>query len=247
MPFVFIFGVYSIINIYNFRKILLNRNERIKLFYKLNQYKFFLIALIIMIMIAILLWPAIEKRSKYANIQAPSFYDKDWEVIKVDDGLGEKVDDGWYGQLTSPSEILKKIIFLDYDPILIKQAKIAYYTAWNSHQPEGGKVVFAVNGEKILTGDMSYYGIYGYNELPLDLSFLKRGRNEITIRKENIPGYIYILTDSDSAKGCSWRSDDGGATWSPYVRYGSKKLSELMMRLVILKIETSLSPKMLTP
>ncbi|GAI34273.1 unnamed protein product [marine sediment metagenome] len=235
MPFVFMFSVYAIIKLYNTGKLIFVGNVKGELIERFNRYKRSLFIVLIISSAIIILRPIIEKRSRYADIEAPKFYDEGWKVVKVDDGLGDRVGKGLFAQLTSTRTILKKILYLNDDPANVGRAKIAYYTAWFPYKPEGGKLTFSVNGEKVFTGDTGYYGQYGYNEVSFDPRFLKRGKNVIYIMKDNDPSYIYILMDSDTYEECSWRSDDWGKTWSPCVRYGSKKLAELMIQLVIFR------------
>lgn len=235
MPFVFMFSGYAILKLCHIGRAAFGGNFRGDIIEKLNRHR---VALALMVLIGtgvMIMEPVVEERSRYADIEAARFYDDGWEIIKVDDGLGTEAKKGFFPILSNCKTILKKEIHLDCDPADVERVKVAYYTACFPYKPEGTEVAFDINGKEILKGPLAYYGQYGYNEIPFEPELLKRGKNTITIRKVKGSGYLYILTDNDTYEKCSWKSMDLGKTWVPFLRYGSKQLGELMIRLVIFK------------
>jgi hypothetical protein len=236
MPLLFVLAVYSGILMFKFLKEVLASKGLTGSLDRFRPYRFsFSLAIIILSVIVIpVAWANTTDRPGHSQTSV-QFYEPGWQVVQADDGMGEKTDDGWYGQLTSTAEILKKNLFLDADPAGIRQAKIAYFAAWNPNEPTGSRIRFTVNGRVAFTGETEKYALLGYNEVPIDPALLQKGVNEIWIQKDNGPGYIYILLDSDNYQQASWRSNDAGRTWLPSPRYGSKTPGELMIRLVYMK------------
>lgn len=141
-------------------------------------------------------------------------------VVRADDGSAES----YWGQITSPRGVLRKILDVPIDPSQLASAAIEYHIGNPPHDPKTGysargekpylgDFLMRVNGRDALREPLTRGGSAGWHHVPIDPSVLARDRNTIDVTVTGT-GYIYMSLDTSRNRGQSYSSIDGGKTFS---------------------------------
>jgi hypothetical protein len=161
-----------------------------------------------------------------------------WRALLADDGE----PDSYWGQITSPADVLAKRLRLPIDPETITRARIVYrvgnepyHRPTRVHAPapdlDWSDLVIELNGREVGRAPLDVAGREGWHRAEVPPDALVPGENEIRFRVDG-PDYLYLAVDTDTHAGQSGVVR-GGVMDPTSLRPGRVLEGEYLVRLEI--------------
>ena len=149
-----------------------------------------------------------------------------WINLQYDSGVSAPL--AFRGQVTSPSNILRKEFIIDFDPAEVKKALLEYEMKSDPYhapakrsysKPEQGlkwgEMVIFVNGKEAVKKPLIDLATKGWHTVEIEPSLLTMGKNTIDMSVAGTPrGYFYLGVDNTEVSEKSYASRDGGKTFT---------------------------------